>query len=133
MPVNLAGEVAVRGGPSLHQPEQLLVWKPGLLFLDAQGLTFVSSGQQRKPDFYRNLNAVTEKRFTCPLPLQQLQHEHRNLIADAYDVGKCSSITGGLQRHRSGEEERRDLYFSFGEAALRGDEETLRDLDGWSI
>lgn len=86
---NLAREVTGADGHLFINREQLLAWNPDLLFLDAQGLTLISQDVQRKPDFYRHLKAVGEKRVYLLYPFNNYNTNIETVIADAYAVGKA--------------------------------------------
>jgi iron complex transport system substrate-binding protein len=84
---NLARE-AVRGGNLFINRESLLAWNPNFLFLDAGGLTLIAQDCRRKPEFYRHLKAVGEKRTYLLYPFNNYSTNIETVIADASAAGK---------------------------------------------
>ncbi|MBU2054262.1 MAG: iron ABC transporter substrate-binding protein [Proteobacteria bacterium] len=84
---NLAREAAHKGHIFVDK-EKLLSWNPDLIFVDAWGLNLIMQDYQRKPDFYRNLKAVREKRIHMLYPFNMYSTNIDTVVADAYAVGK---------------------------------------------
>jgi len=84
---NLARE-ASPGGHRFINREQLLAWNPDVLFLDAGGLTLIARDYRRKPDFYRHLAAVRQKRTHVLYPFNNYATNIETAIAAAWTVGK---------------------------------------------
>jgi iron complex transport system substrate-binding protein len=84
---NLAREAAQKGHIFIDK-EKLLSWNPDLIFVDAWGLNLITQDYQRKPDFYRNLKAVREKRIHILYPFNMYSTNIDTVVADAYAVGK---------------------------------------------
>ncbi len=84
---NLARESAHKGHIFVDK-EKLLSWNPDLIFVDAWSLNLITQDYQRKPDFYRNLKAVREKRIHVLYPFNMYSTNIDTVVADAYAVGK---------------------------------------------
>ena len=68
--------------------EKLLTWNPEVIFLDGNGLESVNSDYGKKPEFYRGLKAVAEKRVYILWPFNTYTTNIDTVIVDAYTVGK---------------------------------------------
>ena len=84
---NLAREMAPKGHLIVDK-EKLLSWNPDLVFVDAWGLSLITQDYQRRPDFYRHLKAVRERRAHILYPFNMYTTNIETLVADAYAAGK---------------------------------------------
>jgi len=84
---NLAREVA-RQGHVFVGKEKLLSWNPDLIFVDAGGLSLITQDYRRRPDYYRTLKAVREKRTYLLYPFNMYTTNIETVVADAYAAGK---------------------------------------------
>jgi len=84
---NLAREASLKGHIFVDK-EKLLSWNPDLIFVDALSINLITQDYQRKPDFYRNLRAIREKKIHVLYPFNMYSTNIDTVIADAYAVGK---------------------------------------------
>lgn len=84
---NLARQVTKREHTFIDR-ETLLSWDPDVIFLDGNGLESVTADYEKRPEFYRGLKAVAEKRVYLLWPFNTYTTNLDTVIADAYAVGK---------------------------------------------
>jgi len=84
---NLAREVA-RQGHAFVDKEKLLSWNPDLIFVDAWGISLITQDYQRRPEYYRTLKAVREKKTHLLYPFNMYTTNIETVVADAYAAGK---------------------------------------------
>jgi iron complex transport system substrate-binding protein len=68
--------------------ESLLRIDPPTIFIDGGGLALVTEDYQRKPEFYRALQAFANGRVYCLLPFNWYVTNIDTALADAYAIGK---------------------------------------------
>jgi len=86
-----ARNLAREGTPKGHlfvDKEKLLSWNPDLVFVDAWGLSLITQDYQRKPDFYKGLKAVRERKTHILYPFNMYTTNIETVVADAYAAGK---------------------------------------------
>ena len=87
--VNVAQQVeATIGSHVMMDKEVLLGLDPDVIFIDSAGLPLVKEDYRKKPDFYRALTAVKEKRVYTLLPFNYYTTNIGTAMADAYAIGK---------------------------------------------
>ncbi len=84
---NLAGEGDHSGHLFINR-EQLLLWNPDILFIDAGGLELMVQDYRRKPEMYRNLQAIRDGQTYLLYPFNNYSTNVETIIADAYAAGK---------------------------------------------
>jgi iron complex transport system substrate-binding protein len=83
---NVAREAG--SGHRFINKEQLLLWNPDIILLDAIGLKIVATDYARKPDFYRTLKAFRRKRVYVVWPFNSYTTNVDTVIFNAYVCGK---------------------------------------------
>lgn len=84
---NVAGEIG-RAGHCFIDPEQLLVWNPADIFIDAAGLGKVAEGYRRDPAYFQRLEAVKNGRVFLIMPFNNYHSNIEIALADAWFIGK---------------------------------------------
>jgi iron complex transport system substrate-binding protein len=84
---NVADE-AGRPGHLLVDREQLLAWRPDVIFIDTNGLDLVSADYAANPAFYDALGAVKQGRVYSLFPYNFYGTNVEIALADAYFIGK---------------------------------------------
>lgn len=69
-------------------PEQLLLWDPDYLFIDASGSLLVQKDLSNESPFYRNLNAIKNNRIYLLLPYNNYATNYELIIVNAWFIGK---------------------------------------------
>ena len=69
-------------------PEQLLLWNPEVIFLDAGGLAMVSEEYRRNPELYRDLRAMRNGKVFVAPPYNSYHTNLETALANAYFMGK---------------------------------------------
>ncbi|NLI69494.1 MAG: iron ABC transporter substrate-binding protein [Firmicutes bacterium] len=84
---NVVDEVGKEGSVSIDR-EQLVVWDPEILFIDAGGLQLVRDDYQKNPDYYESLSAVKSGRIYSLVTYNWYWTNIDTAVADAYYAGK---------------------------------------------
>jgi len=84
---NVAKAIFTKGHLFIDK-ERLLGWNPHIIFLDGGGLKLVKQDYEKKPEFYKGLQAFQEKRIYVIYPFNYYVTNVSTAIADAYAVGK---------------------------------------------
>jgi iron complex transport system substrate-binding protein len=84
---NVADEIG-RTGHFFIDPEQLLVWNPANIFIDAGGLEKVVDGYRRNPAFFKRLRAVKDGHVFLIMPYNNYHTNIEIALADAWFIGK---------------------------------------------
>jgi iron complex transport system substrate-binding protein len=84
---NLAKTISPRGHIFVDK-EKLLAWNPDIIFIDGGGLNLVKQDYQKKPEFYKTLQAFHAKKVYVIYPFNYYVTNVSTAIADAYAVGK---------------------------------------------
>lgn len=85
---NVADELG-RAGHFFIDPEQLLVWNPDDIFIDAGGLEKVVDGYRRDPALFQRLKAVKDGHVFLIMPYNNYHTNIEIALADAWFIGKA--------------------------------------------
>ncbi len=83
---NVADEVGTAGSIMIDK-EQLLVWDPDIIVVDAGGLSIVEEDYAANPDLYDSLTAVKEGNVYLQLPYVNYYNNVETAMADIYYAG----------------------------------------------
>jgi iron complex transport system substrate-binding protein len=86
-----ARNIAMSEGKKGHlfvDKEKLLSWNPYIIFIDSGGSELVRQDYEKKPDFYKGLNAFEGRRVHTLHSFNWYMTNIGTVIADAYTVGK---------------------------------------------
>jgi iron complex transport system substrate-binding protein len=86
-----ARNIAMTEGKEGHlfvDKEKILSWNPDLIFIDSGGSERVHQDYEKKPDFYKGLNAFKSRRLHTLHSFNWYMTNIGTVIADAYTVGK---------------------------------------------
>ena len=78
-----------RHGHFFIDPEQLLIWNPEIIFIDAAGLGMVAEDFSKNSGFYKSLQAVRNNRVFAVPPFNAYHSNLEIALADAYFMGKA--------------------------------------------
>lgn len=84
---NVADETG-RGGHLFIDREQLLAWRPEVIFIDVNGLDLVAADYTANPAYYHALEAVRKGRVYTLYPYNFYGTNIEVALADAYFIGK---------------------------------------------
>jgi iron complex transport system substrate-binding protein len=85
---NVADALSAKPKQLFVDREQLLVWNPDYVFVDAGGLSMVSEESRKTPQFYRALKAFAGGRAYTTLPYNYYATNLEIALSDAYFIGK---------------------------------------------
>lgn len=86
-----AHNLAQEGGKKGHlfvEKEKILSWNPDLIFIDGGGWQNIQQDFQKKPEFYRHLQAFQNKKIFLLFPYNWYATNIDTALADAFAAGK---------------------------------------------
>ncbi|MGB9700416.1 MAG: iron ABC transporter substrate-binding protein [Thermodesulfobacteriota bacterium] len=86
-----ANNLAKEGGKKGHlfvEKEKILAWNPDLIFIDGGGWRNIQQDFQKKPEFYRQLQAFQNQKVFLLFPYNWYVTNIDTALADAYAAGK---------------------------------------------
>lgn len=83
---NVADSIGVTGNTTIDK-EQLLLWDPDIIVIDANGLALVEEDYQKIPEFYNSLSAFKNNEIYLQLPYISYYSNLETALINIYNLG----------------------------------------------
>lgn len=83
---NVVDSIGVTGNTTIDK-EQLLIWDPDIIVIDANGLALVEEDYQKIPEFYNSLSAFKNNEIYLQLPYISYYSNLETALINIYNLG----------------------------------------------